>query len=349
VVLLTAGCATSTPQQSEERQYVAATTLQERTNATEAHRRKGATSTTTSATTTPPFTAQKEQPATTTVEQELALTTRLLQMGDLPQAIETAHRLWIDLEARRLRPLDEELTLEPQRRIALVYAIARTTATNDPAAVRLLERLIAANPNWEPTYIALASHYIRQSAHSLALRVTRTGLDRVNKPGAALFALQTKALLVMKETQKANETLRRAIRLNPQSPLLKEWEGHVAEQQGDSTRACERFRASYEADTSRPTATHNHALCLARVGDFDNAQDVLRLSLAQNPRTAHLRLLAGYVLRKQGQVTEARRVWSDFLALAPTDDPLRQRVQVEIDRLGDVLGSDASSVPVVRP
>jgi Flp pilus assembly protein TadD len=343
------GCASSEQPQPTERPYAPATTLAERTQATEAQRLRppGAPRATSKENASNPQPKGTAQP--TSIEQELALTSQLLQMGDLPQALETSHRLWLDLEAKRLRPLDEELALEPQRRVALVYAVARTTANNDPAAVRLLERLSGTNPNWEPPYVALASHYIRQSANALALRVTRTGLDRVEKPGPALFALQTKALLLQNEVTKAQETLNRGVRLNPRSALLTEWEGHVAEQRNDNQRACERFRVSYELDTARPSAAHNHALCLTRTGDFDTANNVLRLSLAQSPRAAHLRLLAGYVLRRQGQLAEARRAWSDFLALAPSDDPMRQQVQIEMERMGESLGGEASAVPAVRP
>jgi Flp pilus assembly protein TadD len=265
-----------------------------------------------------------------------------ISSGNLALALERANTLWRSLDEERLRSADADLTTPDIRNAALLLALAQARSSRSPDT-SLLERIIRANPLWEPAYVVHASLLVERGAFLLAERTTLAILDRIETPSAVVFSLHATSLRAQKKSTEAKKIIARALRAFPEDPLYLHWKGILEYDDGHLAAACALFAEAYQKQQNNETLIHNHAVCLSRGGRWEEAATFAKMSLSQFPQSLELRLLAGTILKRSGDFAGAESAWRGFLDLAPETDKRRVIVEAALADLkaaGDVEAAE---------
>jgi tetratricopeptide (TPR) repeat protein len=259
-----------------------------------------------------------------------------LEQGDIAKALEQSYILWRGLDAERSRSPEVNLQNPTFRDPALLLALAQTESTQG-SDTNLIELLVRSNPTWEPGYIVLLNAHFKRSSHTLAEKVSRTAIDRIEAPSPTLLSLRAKSLHARNKTAQALKVVEAALRKYPNHPQLVQWQGFLYFAQGRTEDSCFKFANAYKAGGADAVLTHNHAVCLTQSGQWDEAISVIKSALPNNPQDAPLRLIAGTVLKKLGHYEEARQVWHDYLELKTASKAQRETVLAALNGL-DIQG-----------
>jgi tetratricopeptide (TPR) repeat protein len=265
-----------------------------------------------------------------------------ISLGNLPLALERANALWRSLDEERLRSADADLTSPEIRNAALLLALAQARSSRSPDT-SLLERIIRANPLWEPAYVVHASLLVERGAFLLAERTTLAILDRIDTPSAIVFSLHATALRAQQKSSEARKVIARAHRAFPEDPLFRHWKGIFEYDDGHLEAACALFNQAYQVRQNDETLMHNHGVCLSRAGRWEEAASFAKMAISQFPLSPELRLLAGTVLKRGEDFAGAESAWRGFLDLAPENDKRRVIVEAALADLktaGDIEAAD---------
>ena len=259
-------------------------------------------------------------------------------MGDTTRASNYSRALWTLLERRRTKTLEEDLQSSPHREAAFLLGVVQLKTHERQQGLFLLEKLISANPGWDAPYLALAEHYLFHNSPRLAKKVAQLGLQRFFEKGPEMHVTLARAQRALGEVDDSQQTLTRARVLFPQDSSITLWTAMGEFDGGFLTAACEKFAQVYERRPDMPAAANNFALCLTRQGEWDRAENVLKLAIAKNPELSSLRVLFGTVEKTRGNLLAAQQAWQDFLILAAPGDPNRELVQAALADLNREQG-----------
>ncbi|HNR29433.1 MAG TPA: tetratricopeptide repeat protein [Candidatus Hydrogenedentes bacterium] len=96
-------------------------------------------------------------------------------------------------------------------------------------------------------------------------------------------------------------------------------EGLTAAMKGDVEQAIALFKQAVQLDSSFLAAFHQLARCYLRTGQSEKAAELLRRVLAINPRLVPPRVDLGFALLELGHAEEARKHFSDAIAIKEND------------------------------
>lgn len=279
-------------------------------------------------------------------EQELLARSYIYyEMGDLQKAYDSILLLWDVLERKRVHSFEEELKTNPMRECALLLALIQLETHERRDGIELLERLVRTNAQWLAPYLVLGNLYFQEGASELAERVAKAGLDRVaERDSADLYFLLAKAQKEQKKLDEAQRTLRLAQTHFPEDVRLLVFAGVFLYEDGNRIEGCELFEKAYSKNLNSQSATENYSVCLIQQGESEKAENVLRKSLLNFPRSHKHHLLLGMAAKKSGHFTEARSAWESYLALAPRSD--ENRIAIE-ENLNDLPSHQSDNVRVV--
>lgn len=217
------------------------------------------------------------------------------------------------------------------RRAEVMLAMSKLGTSKEQEALDQLEELIVLNPKWFLPYLVLGDNYIRRKSFLLAEKVARTGIDRVaGSESIGLVNLRAKALWAAGRKDTAVQVIESGLRQYPSDAGLMVWKGIFLEDAGNTSDACEYFAVAHERGPELIEASYNYARCLTQQGSWVEAEGVLKSSMMAYPHVARLKLLFAKVEKGLGRLSEARKAWEDFLAMADADDSNRAFVEAEL-------------------
>lgn len=272
---------------------------------------------------------QKANPPALALDQRSALAACIAQYqaGDYGKALSLIRELWASLEPQQPGPILQHLSNKAVREAGLIFALIELKTHNYKQGIVLLEKLIAANSEWEPPYLALGEHYLSSQAPGLAVKVAALGVQRFFDKSSEMYLLLARAHRALQDRTSARQVLNQAAALFPQNNDVTLWEATLDFDEGFLTDACEKFSRVYERQSELPEAANNFALCLTHRGQWDRAENVLKLAIGKNPEVSNLHFMFGTVEKNRGNLLAAQKAWQDFLILASPTDPNRVFVQ----------------------
>jgi tetratricopeptide (TPR) repeat protein len=172
-----------------------------------------------------------------------------------------------------------------------------------------LAKAIELQPTWPPPHTNLANLYLVQGKKQEAIKKFEATLDANPKNAAAYMSL---ALLYErdKDYQNAMDVYERALKENPDfwaagnnlAFLLSEHSG----QQADFERAVTLAKRALERRPGDPSIMDTLAWAYFRLGEYNQARDLLEKAAAAAPDTAIFNYHMGMVLYKSGDADAAR-------------------------------------------
>jgi len=258
--------------------------------------------------------------------------------GDAKVSFEQAHKLspatlgpeaaLAELEANsgaydRSARLAEANPNDPRAEVA--GARAELAKGNPKKAEQLVEAVLAHDPASLPALEILVKLYGGEGKPQEAVRRI-SGLVTQYPQNAGLRFLLAASYFNAKDFQKSEESVRQAIKLDPQTPDAHTLLGEIDEARGQAAQAATEYRAAIEASPNKSANYMVLAHLYETGGKWDDARAVLEKARAVDPAsTAAKNNLAALYLDHGGDTTtalslaqEAKRALPDSPAVADT-------------------------------
>lgn len=257
-----------------------------------------------------------------------------LRRGDFQKAIEKNKSILNVLERNRTKTLDEDYSVSPFRESSLVLALAYLQGGNEENALPILEKLVINSSHWTPVYIALSDYYFSKQAFSLSLDIASRGVDLCTEPTPLLYVFQARAYRSLGNKVAARQSLNRAKHLFSENNTVYLWFGVLDYDEKNYSSACEYFKKAYELDKINPNNAHNYTYCLIQEKQYELANNILQVALANYPSHAHLYYLNGVLENLRKNYFAAQKSWQTYLSLINESDPNYQTILFKIEQMG---------------
>ena len=247
--------------------------------------------------------------------------------------------------------LRRAIEIEPRSAPALTTLAELMLGSGRSAeAVPLLRRAIQGSPPYPRAALLLARHYLDTGQPSLALEVATPWCDS-GKADFDLSARHVAAYAALGRQSDAVAHYRRLVAQAPDNPVATHTLAvalHAAQQPQEAERVVRETLAR-----TRPTAAlhYTHARSLLSLERFEEAEVALSACVKLEPRRAEAHdRLAELIWMRTGDILEATRSLDQAVEKFPHDDALRATKAALLQGAGDARGAFASLAErAVRP
>jgi arylsulfatase A-like enzyme/Flp pilus assembly protein TadD len=240
---------------------------------------------------------------------------RLVHLDDMMQQVIARERAG---DSEGAVSLCAEVVRQRPDMVSALLVLARLERSREriDAAIALLERAIAANPE-DPSAPAMLASYLGEAGRAAqALRLLDPYLRRAEPPLDVLQAHGT-ALARLGRSQEALAAFARVRERDPDSPLLLVQMATVHLERGEAARAEPLLEEALRLNPDLGLAHHHLGLLCLAAADAAGAERHLRRALELEPMDVDSQLNLGLLLTRQGRVREARPLLEAFARRAP--------------------------------
>jgi tetratricopeptide (TPR) repeat protein len=184
------------------------------------------------------------------------------------------------------------------------------------AAREALEKLRSLGTDDVESMVSLGQIYLSEQSPAEAAEVFQEVLDRTSG-NRMVVRLLVDALMRAGQTERAEETLRQALDLDPNFTRARVILSEILSQQGRTEESVGVLAAAPEAVQADPELQKRLALELHRVGDYAGALSAIDRVLADEPSDYAALYLKAVILSLQGETESATQLANRLVALHP--------------------------------
>lgn len=184
------------------------------------------------------------------------------------------------------------------------------------AAREALERIRQLAPDDVESMVSLGQIYLSEQSPDKAAEVFQEVLDRTSG-NRMVYRLLVDALIRSGQTERAEETLRESLELDPLFTRARIILSEILGQQGRHAESVEVLASAPEATDRDPELQKRLALELHRVGDFPGALAAIDRVLEEEPSDYAAMYLKAVILSMQGETEAAVQLARRLVALHP--------------------------------
>lgn len=184
------------------------------------------------------------------------------------------------------------------------------------AAREALERIRQLAPEDVESMVSLGQIYLSEQSPDKAAEVFQEVLDRTSG-NRMVYRLLVDALIRSGQTERAEETLRESLELDPLFTRARIILSEILGQQGRHAESVEVLASAPEATDRDPELQKRLALELHRVGDFPGALAAIDRVLEEEPSDYAAMYLKAVILSMQGETEAAVQLARRLVALHP--------------------------------
>ncbi len=163
--------------------------------------------------------------------------------------------------------------------------------------------------------LALYGNVPELQAFSAAKEALNTAFE-LNPNLAAAHATQG-LLLTETDADKAEQSFKKAIAINPNYPMTYMWYGSLLQSKGDVGGAHQLFEQAYVLDPKSPVAAYNVAWCYYQEGAEKKAMDIFSQIISNDPYYPGAYNLVGEILSTRGRLDESISMYERALDVDP--------------------------------
>ncbi|MDQ0337642.1 tetratricopeptide (TPR) repeat protein [Caldalkalibacillus uzonensis] len=183
-------------------------------------------------------------------------------------------------------------------------------------AVNYFRDLLDIDPYYASAYVYLAQSYLKLNDIGQALATIEQGL-RYDETNPQLFYLHGEVLLKQKKYEEAENALRYALELEPGHAQVLEALIQLSQETGDLRQCLAYLRQLLDISPERPDLWIEQGRLYEELEEWHEARDSYRQALTLVPDDVNVLNRLAYLLRDEGQLTEAVRLWKKSLVLQP--------------------------------
>ncbi|GGK24763.1 TPR repeat-containing protein YpiA [Caldalkalibacillus thermarum] len=183
-------------------------------------------------------------------------------------------------------------------------------------AVQYLQDLLDMDPYYASAYIYLAQAYLKLNNLDQALATVEKGV-RYDETNPQLFYLHGEILFKLKEYEEAEQALRHVLTLEPGHLQALEALIHLGKETGNDQQRLEGIRQLLELSPERPDLWYEQGRLYEELEEWEKARESYERGLSLAPDDVNLLNRLAYLLRDEGELTEAVRLWKKSLELQP--------------------------------
>ncbi|KAB8030670.1 tetratricopeptide repeat protein [Fluviispira multicolorata] len=243
-----------------------------------------------------------------------------LRRGDSQKAIEKINNILNVLERNRSKTLSEDLGVSPYREAHLVLAMALLHDGNNSDAIAILEKLILFSSAWANAYLVLSDYYLDRNSFELAKLVALRGIDLASPNHPSLYVSLARAYRGKKEYIQARQAINMGISLFPKNNELISWLGVLEFDEKNYIQGCQLMQKAFEQENENSALAHNYAVCLLQANQLEQANQIMRIAIANNPSNAKLYYTNGIIEEARKHYFSAQKSWQTFLSLANQEE-----------------------------
>lgn len=196
-------------------------------------------------------------------------------------------------------------------------------AGNGRAAIPLLQRALAADPENGYAHAMLALALIDTNQFKAAEREARLGVQYdPEEPFCHLVLGLT--LMNLERHREAEQAFREALRLNPEYDSAYAWLAHIAVGRARWSEAEQYARHALSLDPENDTALKALAISAWFNGRVDEAEQRAREGLKRNPEEADYHWILAMAAARRNDAQRARQHSLDALAIDPTHEGAKE-------------------------
>ena len=165
--------------------------------------------------------------------------------------------------------------------------------------------------------LALYGNLSYEDAH-LAAKEALNAAFTLNPNLAAAHATQG-LLLTKRDAEKAEQSFKNAIDINPSYAMAYMWYGSLLQSRGDANGAHKLFEQAYVLDPKSPVAAYNVAWCYYQSGSEKKAMDIFSKIISNDPYYPGAYNLVGDILSTRGRLDESIGMYERALDVDPVN------------------------------
>jgi len=165
--------------------------------------------------------------------------------------------------------------------------------------------------------LALYGNLPEKQANSAAIKALNTAFQ-LNPNLAAAHATQG-LLLTGSDSEKAEQSFRKAIDINPNYAMTYMWYGSLLQSRGDVSGAHKLFEQAYLLDPKSPVAAYNVAWGYYQTGSEKKAMDIFSQIISNDPYYPGAYNLVGDILSTRGRLDESISMYARALDVDPVN------------------------------
>ena len=142
-----------------------------------------------------------------------------------------------------------------------------------------------------------------------------------------------------RQTDRANEALREALRVDPYDAAAWDLAGRVLAEKGQFPEALFDFEKAIRHRPEFAPHLYDYALTLSSASEFDRAQENVEAALRADPKLAEAHVLLGRLLVRKGQLPEAATEYGQAVRLRPDFARVRLDLASVLAAQGDMPGA----------
>jgi TolB-like protein/Tfp pilus assembly protein PilF len=222
----------------------------------------------------------------------------------------------------------------------------RTTASISKAN-QYFSQAVSLDPSYARAYVGIADanlllalygNHTQEEANVLARQALDKALS-IDGDFAAAYATEG-LLLSTSDYEKAEESFKRAILLNPNYPMSYLWYGSLLKSRGKLQASQENFEKAFELDPKSSIAANNLAWGHYLLGDEDKAMQMFSYIVANDPYYPGAYNLAAVIMSKHGRLDGSTKMYKSALEIDPENiDAINGLLTTSMD-LGDFIATE---------
>jgi tetratricopeptide (TPR) repeat protein len=175
------------------------------------------------------------------------------------------------------------------------------------------------------------------TSKELAAKSAQQAIDNalsIDNNFAAAFASQG-LLTSWEDDEKAEQSFKKAIELNPNYAMTYMWYGSLLKQNGQLKKSQTLFLKALKLDPKSPIAANNVAWGYYLMGDEKKAMEIFSQIISNDPFYPGAYTLAGEVLTNHGRLDEATNMYNRALEVDPVNNHAVQGLLITSMDMGD--------------
>ena len=204
--------------------------------------------------------------------------------------------------------------------------LAHRTAPSINEALQHFQEAAKLDTEYARAYVAIAEANIllalygnlpEEQANLAAKEALNTAFE-LNPNLAAAHATQG-LLLAESDPEKAEQSFKQAISINPNYAMTYMWYGSLLQSNGDISGAHKLFEQAYVLDPKSPVAAYNVAWCYYQAGSEKKAMDIFSQIISNDPYYPGAYNLVGDILATRGRLDESISMYKRAIDVDPVN------------------------------
>lgn len=255
----------------------------------------------------------------------------ILESADPADINVKAKMAFILIEKQRyqesIKRLEEILAIEPSSDKIRFYLGAVYEELKDyEAAISQFNKVPIGSGYYNEAVIHTAYLYKLLGDHSKAIETVQQGI-RIKDDHAPFYALLASLLDEAKQYRQAVTMLSEAVKKVPDHPQLYFFLGNMQDRTGDKEGTIQSMRKVLSLDKDHVQALNFLAYTYAELGrDLDEAERLARRALELQPNDGYILDTLGWVMFKQGKVSEAIRLLEAAYKIQPNESVIAEHL-----------------------